>query len=64
MRVYLDNNATTMVDPHVFTEMKPFFVEKFGNPNSLHAFASETHKPLKLAMERLYAGIKRGEKIV
>jgi cysteine desulfurase len=57
MRVYLDNNATTMVDPHVFTEMKPFFVEKFGNPNSLHAFASETHKPLKNAMEKLYAGI-------
>ncbi len=57
MRVYLDNNATTAVDSQVFREMKPFFVEKFGNPNSLHAFASETHKPLKNAMEKLYAGI-------
>jgi cysteine desulfurase len=57
MRVYLDNNATTMVDPYVFKEMEPFFVQKYGNPNSLHSFASETHAPLKLAMERLYAGI-------
>jgi cysteine desulfurase len=57
MRVYLDNNATTMVDPQVFAEMEPFFVQKYGNPNSLHSFASETHQPLKLAMERIYAGI-------
>ncbi len=57
MRVYLDNNATTIVDPHVFEEMKPFFVQKYGNPNSLHSFASETHKPLKDAMEKIYAGI-------
>jgi len=57
MRVYLDNNATTMVDPRIKAEMDPFFVEKYGNPNSLHAFASETHLPLKIAMERIYAGI-------
>ena len=57
MRVYLDNNATTMVDPYVFKEMEPFFVQKYGNPNSLHSFASETHEPLKIAMERIYAGI-------
>ena len=57
MRVYLDNNATTIVDPHVFAEMEPYFVQRYGNPNSLHAFASETHPALKTAMEKIYAGI-------
>jgi cysteine desulfurase len=57
MRVYLDNNATTIVDPHVFAEMEPYFVQKYGNPNSLHSFASETHPALKAAMEKIYAGI-------
>jgi cysteine desulfurase len=57
MKVYLDNNATTIVDPQVFSEMEPFFVQKYGNPNSLHAYASETHRPLKTAMEKIYAGL-------
>ncbi len=57
MKVYLDNNATTMVDPQVKAVMDPFFVEKYGNPNSLHAYAGETHLPLKSAMEKIYAGI-------
>ncbi len=57
MRVYLDNNATTMVDPQVKTAMDPFFCEKYGNPNSLHDFARDTHEPLKTAMEKIYAGI-------
>ena len=57
MQVYLDNNATTLVDPHVFATMEPFFVQKYGNPNSLHSFASETHPAIKQAMEKIYAGI-------
>ena len=57
MRVYLDNNATTIIDPIVLNEMKPFNEEKYGNPNSLHSFASETHIPLKKAMEKIYAGL-------
>jgi len=57
MNVYLDNNATTLVDPQVFTAMEPYFVQKYGNPNSLHAFASDTHPGLKTAMEKIYAGI-------
>jgi len=57
MRVYLDNNATTIVDPHVFEQMEPFFVQKYGNPNSLHQFASDTHEPLKAGLEKIYTGI-------
>jgi cysteine desulfurase len=57
MRVYLDNNATTMVDPLVFEAMKPFFCDIYGNPNSLHAFGSESHPALRKAMDQLYAGI-------
>lgn len=57
MRVYLDNNATTIVDPHVYEAMEPFFCQKYGNPSSLHQFASDTHKPLKEAMQKIYAGI-------
>lgn len=57
MNVYLDNNATTIVDPQVFTEMEPYFVQKYGNPNSLHAFASDTHPGIKMGMEKIYKGI-------
>jgi len=57
MRVYLDNNATTIVDPKVFEEMEPFFVESYGNPNSLHQFGSESHPALRDAMNQLYTGL-------
>jgi len=62
MRIYLDNNATTIVDRRVKDAMMPFFVEKFGNPNSLHSFASDTHPALKCAMGQLYNGINANQK--
>ncbi len=62
MRVYLDNNATTIVDPKVFAEMEPYFVQVYGNPNSLHEFGSETHPALRKAMNQLYAGLNADDK--
>ena len=40
MGIYLDNNATTRVDPAVVAEMMPFFTEHFGNPSSMHGYGA------------------------
>ncbi len=56
-RIYLDNNATTMVDPRVRDAMDPFILDMYGNPNSLHTFGSEARSHLHIAMDRLYTGI-------
>ena len=55
--VYLDNNATTMVDPKVKEIMQPYFCEYFGNPNSLHKFGTQTHHAIHEAISELYKGI-------
>ncbi|MDR1912803.1 MAG: NifS family cysteine desulfurase [Helicobacteraceae bacterium] len=61
LRVYLDNNATTMVDPKVKEAMEPYWTEKYGNPNSLHQFGMELRATLKRALDQLYAGINAGD---
>ncbi|MBV8486927.1 MAG: cysteine desulfurase NifS [Planctomycetaceae bacterium] len=47
--IYLDNNATTLVDPLVVDAMLPFFTEQFGNPSSMHSFGDQVGKALKNA---------------
>jgi cysteine desulfurase len=53
--IYLDNNATTRVDPAVVEAMLPFFTEHFGNPSSIHAFGSQVGKSLKKARQQVQA---------
>lgn len=41
-RIYLDNNATTFLDPIVKTSLLQFIETVHGNPSSLHAFGQES----------------------
>lgn len=56
-RIYLDNNATTLVDPAVREAMDPFYCQMYGNPNSLHSYGIEVRPYLHQAMEQMYTGI-------
>ncbi|HYD31611.1 MAG TPA: cysteine desulfurase NifS [Azospirillaceae bacterium] len=51
--VYLDNNATTRVDPRVVEEMLPYFTEQFGNPSSMHGFGARVGARLDWAREQV-----------
>jgi cysteine desulfurase len=51
--IYLDNNATTQLDPSVIEEMLPLLKEHYGNPSSGYAFAAKSRRAVDLARERL-----------
>ncbi len=52
--VYMDNHATTPMDPRVLEEMLPYFMEKFGNSASRnHSFGWAAEEGVELARERI-----------
>ncbi len=49
--IYLDYAAATPLDPRVFKAMKPYLVENFGNPSSIHQYGQKTRKAVDEARE-------------
>jgi cysteine desulfurase len=51
MRVYLDYNATTPVDPEVLDAMLPYFADSFGNASSIHSSGQRARSAVDAARE-------------
>lgn len=53
MNVYLDNAATTPLDPEVFEAMKPFLMEHYGNPSSIHSHGRKVRSAIEYARKQV-----------
>ncbi len=53
MRIYLDNAATTPLDPEVFEAMKPFMMDDFGNPSSTHSHGRKVRAAIESSRKKI-----------
>jgi cysteine desulfurase len=53
MNVYLDNAATTPIDPEVYEAMLPILKEGFGNPSSLHSHGRKIKSHIERARKNV-----------
>lgn len=52
-RIYLDNAATTPIDPEVVDAMIPYMREFYGNPSAIHSFGRQTRAGLEKARRQV-----------
>jgi cysteine desulfurase len=63
--VYLDNSATTPVDPRVVEKMLPWLGARFGNPaSSSHAFGHEARAAVEAARGAVAKLINAGAQVI
>jgi cysteine desulfurase len=55
--VYMDNHATTPVDPRVVEAMLPYFTHEFGNAGSVHAVGHAARDAVDAARQSIAANI-------
>lgn len=55
--IYLDNAATTSIDPMVIEEMTKVMKEIFGNPSSIHGYGREARAVIEKARKSVAAAI-------
>ena len=61
MAIYLDNHATTRLDPRVLEAMLPWLSDHYGNAGSLtHAFGREAREAVEAARAQVAAAIGAG----
>jgi cysteine desulfurase len=53
MAIYLDNAATTPLDPEVFEAMKPYMLNDFGNPSSTHSHGRKVRAGIESARKKV-----------
>ncbi|MHA2936829.1 cysteine desulfurase NifS [Vibrio sp. RC27] len=51
--VYLDNNATTRIDPRVLEIMIPYLDQYYGNPSSIHKLGARVGQAVEIAREQV-----------
>lgn len=51
--IYLDNNATTRIDPRVLDAMMPFLTDNFANAASTHPFGVSASEAVKTARQQV-----------
>lgn len=51
--VYLDNNATTKIDPRVLDAMMPYLTDEYANAASKHEFGTTVNEAVKKARRRV-----------